>query len=174
MSTLKIPVSEQDHILGPLDAPFSLVEYGDYECPACGLAYPSVKAVQKTLGDNLCFVFRHFPLTEIHPLAGLAASTAEFAAKYDRFWNVHDSIYQNQKSLSQEFLSELVKSQGLALDEFIENIENEVFAEKIRKDFFGGVRSGVNGTPTFFINSQRYTGSFSYDDLLYGITKGKF
>lgn len=169
MSTLKIPVGEKDHILGSPDAPITLVEYGDYECPACGLAYPSVKAVQETLADKLCFVFRHFPLIEQHPHAGLAASTAEFAGLHDQFWNVHDLLYQNQTLLSKQFLFELVKKQGLSPVEFTKVIENEIFAEKIRSDFLGGVRSGVNGTPTFFINGLRYDGSFSYEDLLYEI-----
>ncbi len=96
MSKLRIPVGPADHIAGPADAPVTLVEYGDYECPYCALAFPNVKRVQKRLGKELRFVFRHFPLTEAHPFAEAAAEAAEYAAAHDRFWEMHDGLYANQ------------------------------------------------------------------------------
>ena len=110
MATLKVQVGPADHSQGPADAPVTLVEYGDYECPHCGRAYPIVKALQKKLGKQLRFVFRNFPLREIHPNAEAAAETAEFAATRDKFWDMHDLIFENQNSLSEQMLGELAQS----------------------------------------------------------------
>src|SRR6266700_4378756 len=101
---LKIPVTSKDHIQGDETAPIVLVEYGDYECPHCGHAYPIVKRVQKHFGSRVAFVFRNFPLNEIHPNAQSAAETAEFAAKHSRFWEMHDGIFENQRSLDLQLL----------------------------------------------------------------------
>jgi protein-disulfide isomerase len=166
MPTLQIPVSPADHMQGDPTAPVILVEYGDYECPHCRRAYPIVKRVQKHFGHRLAFVFRNFPLKEMHPNAEPAAETAEFAATRDRFWEMHDQIYDNQPVLDVSLLFDLARSLELPEMSLRMALQNHEFAPRIRADFLGGVRSGVNGTPTFFINGQRHDGSWDYDDLL--------
>src|SRR3984893_5145317 len=142
MSILIIPVGPNDHLQGETDAPVTLVEYGDYECPHCGHAYPIVKALQKKLGKQLRFVFRNFPLREMHPHAEAAAETAEFAASHGKFWEMHDLIYENQQALSGRLFAEL--AQGLKLDAkaLAKALEAHEFADHVQKDFVGGVRSG--------------------------------
>ncbi len=163
---LKIPVTQADHIQGNENASLTLVEYGDYECPYCGLAYPIIKRIQKHFGNRLRFVFRNFPLVDNHPHAGIAAMTAEFAATKHKFWEMHDLLYENQEFLDMPDLINYAKSLDLSENDLKTAIENELFAEKIENDFMGGVQSGVNGTPTFFINGNRHSGSFEYENLL--------
>jgi protein-disulfide isomerase len=166
MSMLKAPVTQEDHIQGDENAPLTLVEYGDYECPYCGLAYPIVKRIQKHFGKHLRFVFRNFPLVESHPHAGMAALTAEFAATHNKFWEMHDLLYENQNALTIPDLLNYAKLLDLSAADLQIAIENETFADKIKADFLGGVRSGVNGTPSFYINGNRHNGSFGYEDLI--------
>lgn len=166
MSQLKISVTTEDHIQGEENAPITLVEYGDYECPYCGSAYPIVKRLQKHFGKRLRFVFRNFPIVDSHPHAGMAAMTAEFAAAHNKFWEMHDMLYENQESLDLNDLLTYAQSLDISKIDLKKAIENETYANKIRNDFMGGVRSGVNGTPTFFINGNRHNGSFEYEDLL--------
>lgn len=163
---LKIPVTQADHIQGNENASLTLVEYGDYECPYCGLAYPIIKRIQKHFGNRLRFVFRNFPLVDNHPHAGIAAMTVEFAATKHKFWEMHDLLYENQEFLDMPDLINYAKSLDLSENDLKTAIENELFAEKIENDFMGGVQSGVNGTPTFFINGNRHSGSFEYENLL--------
>ena len=157
MTRLHIPVNSNDHIEGPANAPVTLVEYGDYECPYCGEAYPILKAVQSAMGAELRFVFRNFPLAEMHPHAVRAAQFAEAAAESGKFWPAHDLLYEHQAALDDQ---DLVKyAAKLGLDETVLKSAFEGrFDEKISSDFSGGVRSGVNGTPTLFINGVRYDG----------------
>jgi protein-disulfide isomerase len=169
---LKIPVSSEDHIQGNEQAPLTLVEYGDYECPYCGMAYPIVKRLQKHFGDQLRFVFRNFPIVDSHPFAGIAAMTAEFAATKGEFWEMHDMLYENQENLEPADLVGYAEALKLSGDELKVAIKNEVFAEKIENDFSGGVRSGVNGTPCFFINGVRFNDSFEYENLLHALNRG--
>jgi len=169
MATLKVPVSPQDHIQGDADAPVVLVEYGDFQCPYCGQAYPIVKAVQKHFGKDLAFVFRNFPLTQIHPNAEAAAEAAEFAAAHEKFWQMHDAIYEHQQELGVPLLLQLAKSLGLSSKDLEKALETGQFADKVKQDFMGGVRSGVNGTPTFFINGKRHDGAFDFDSLVESI-----
>lgn len=171
MAKLKVPVGPADHAQGPANAPVTLVEYGDYECPHCGRAHAIVKALQKRFGRQLRFVFRNFPLREIHPNAETAAETAEFAATQDKFWEMHDLIFENQQDLSQELLSDLAKRLKLDARELARALEVGEFAERVKTDFSGGVRSGVNGTPTFFINGQRHDADFELDTLGRAITE---
>lgn len=168
---LKIPVTKEDHIQGDENAPVTLVEYGDYECPYCGEAYSIVKRIQKHFGKRLKFVFRNFPLVESHPYAGVAAIAAEFAAVHHKFWEMHDLLYENQDALDVPDLLNYAESLHLPADELQTAIQNETFANKIQNDFMGGVKSGVNGTPSFFINGKRHDGSFAYEDLLAAINK---
>src|SRR5262249_34662858 len=128
------------------------VEYGDYECPHCAAAYPVVQRLQQELGDSLRFVFRNFPLAELHPHAVSAAETAEFGAARGQFWPVHDALFENQRELGPKLYSKLVAKLGLPVAELEKSLDSGEFEKKVRDDFNGGVRSGVNGTPTFFVN----------------------
>jgi protein-disulfide isomerase len=166
---LKIAVTSKDHLQGSIDAPVLLVEYGDYECPHCGHAYPIVKKVQRHFGARLGFVFRNFPLNEAHPHAETAAESAEFAGHHQRFWEMHDAIFENQESLSNELLVSLANELGLSADDLLRALESGTYRPHVRDDFSGGVRSGVNGTPTFFINGRRHDGPFEFDDLVTAI-----
>jgi len=166
---LKIPVTAEDHIQGDAKAPIILVEYGDYQCPHCGHAYPIVQRVQKHFGKRLRFVFRNFPLNEIHPSAEVAAESAEFAAAHKKFWEMHDGIFENQDNLSAEMLLELAETLGLSTADLRGALTKEEYASRVKSDFIGGVRSGVNGTPTFFINGERHDGPFEFDDLVAAI-----
>jgi protein-disulfide isomerase len=166
MSMLQIPVSTDDHIQGDQHAPVTFVEYGDYECPYCGQAYSIVKAVQKHFGKRLRFVFRNFPLTQIHPNAESAAETAEFAGAHGRFWEMHDGLYEEQESLGLPLYLALGNALGLSDKALSESLESGAFRPRVRSDFLGGLKSGVNGTPTFFINGRRYDEAFEFDDLV--------
>ena len=152
---LAIPVTERDHAQGPADAPVTLVEYGDYECPYCGRAYPIVKEIQQQLGDNLRFVFRNFPLNTIHEHAGVAAQAAEAAGAQGKFWEMHDLLYEHQDELAEADLRAYALKLELEIYRFDSDLSQETFARRVRDDFRGGVRSGVNGTPTFFINGVK-------------------
>jgi len=166
MAKLKTPVTSRDHVQGPEDAPLTLVEYGDYECPSCGSAYPIVKRVQEKFGKRLRFVFRNFPLSKIHPHAESAAETAEFAAAQGRFWEMHDLLFENQEQLSEALYSELAEELGLSPTALRQALEEGRYKDRVRTDFSSGVRSGVNGTPTFFINGTRHDGPFDYETLI--------
>ena len=169
MSTLKIEVGPDDHAQGNEDAACTLVEYGDYECSHCAAAHAIVPRVQKHFGDRLRFVFRNFPLTQIHPEAESAAETAEFAGAKGKFWEMHDQLFENQENLGEELYAELAGDLALDNEELMQALENETYAGRVRGDFSGGVRSGVNGTPTFFINGQRHNGPFDYERLVAAI-----
>ena len=169
MATLKTPVTSKDHIQGDPHASVVLVEYGDYQCPHCGHAYPIVKRVQKHLGSRLAFVFRNFPLREAHPDAELAAETAEFAGEHDRFWEMHDAIFENQENLGLPLVLELARALKLPADELESALSNGIYSGRVQADFSSGVRSGVNGTPTFFINGHRHDGPFEFEDLIAAI-----
>ena len=158
MTKLKTPITQHDHVQGAADAPLTLLEYGDFECPHCGRAHPVVKALQERFGEQLRFVYRHFPLGQIHPDAESAAETSEFAGAHKKFWEMHDLLFENQDQLGLPLYQELAETLGLPVEQLIEALETGKFTAKVRNDFSGGVRSGVNGTPTFFINGVRYDG----------------
>ena len=169
MTRLTLPVGKRDHMQGDANAPVTLVEYGDYECPHCGHAYPIIKRVQKRLGNRLCFVFRNFPLNEIHPNAEHAAEAAESVGANggeEAFWEMHDLIFENQKSLGGPMLGRLATEAGVDADAVLTDLSSQRFRDRVREDFMSGVRSGVNGTPTFFINGIRYDGSWDEEDLV--------
>jgi len=165
-ATLTQPVSARDHAEGPVDAPLTLVEYGDYQCPYCGAAYPVVKRLQKKLGKKLRFVFRNFPLTQAHPYALIAAEAAEAAALQGKFWEMHDLLYERQTSLEPNILPSWAEKIGLDLEKFETDIKQGVVEKRLQEDRQSGIRSGVNGTPTFYINGTRYDGSPDYGSLL--------
>jgi protein-disulfide isomerase len=163
---LKLPDPKRDHIAGNAEAPITLLEYGDFECPACGQAYPVIKAVQEQLGDRLCFVFRHFPLSNVHPHAESAAETAEAAGAQGRFWEMHDVLFENQDALDDESLLEYAAALDLDAERVIREVLDKTYQSRIREDFKTGVRAGVNGTPTLFINGERYDGPRDFETLL--------
>ena len=169
MATLKTPVTPQDHIQGREDAQATLVEYGDYECPHCGAAYRIIKRVQKYFGRTLRFVFRNFPLREMHPHAESAAEVAEFAGVQGKFWEMHDRLFENQERLSGPLYSELAGELRLSPAALWEALEDGRYRNRVRADFSSGVRSGVNGTPTFFINGKRHDGAVDYESLVLAI-----
>ena len=170
MTKLSVAVSAKDHRQGDPDAPCTLVEYGDYQCPSCGQAYPIVKRVQKHYGKRLSFVFRNFPLTQMHPFAEPAAETAEFAGANGKFWGMHDLIYENQARLGdEELLPELAQQLHLVPAKLLDALESKEFEPRVKADFSSGVRSGVNGTPTFFINGQRHDGPYDFTSLVEAI-----
>jgi protein-disulfide isomerase len=166
MSSLTPPIGSRDHILGSADAPVTLVEYGDYECPYCLRAHPIVASILRRLGDSIRFGFRHFPLSQAHPHAQSAAEAAEAAAGAGKFWEMHDQLFQNQNALENEDLIGYAARIGIDPDQVAQALATHVFAARVRQDFISGVRSGVNGTPTFFINGLRHDGPWDEATLL--------
>jgi protein-disulfide isomerase len=161
MSRLTPPVSPRDHAQGPSRGAVTLVEYGDFECPHCGAAHPVVKQVQQAMGTKLRLVYRHFPLTRIHPHAQRAAEMAEAAAQHGKFWPMHDLLFENQDALDDQNLVAYAASLGIDPQWAAAALADGRFQRRVRDDFASGVRSGVNGTPTFFINGQRYDGPWN-------------
>ena len=158
------PVSERDRVAGDPDAPVTLVEYGDYECPHCGLARPIVKSIQRRLGKKLRFVFRNFPLAEAHPHSRHAAEAVEAAADQGKFWEMHDALFENQDRLEDEDLVAIARSLRLDAERVATALADGRYTARVREDFRAGIRSGVNGTPTFFVNGERYDGPWADED----------
>jgi protein-disulfide isomerase len=167
---LTLPDPERDHTSGSNDGLIRLLEYGDYECPFCGEAQPIVKEIQQRLGDDLLFAFRNFPLKQIHPHAEHAAEAAEAAGAQGNFWGMHDLLFENQGALEDEDLAQYAAELGLDETRMIREVASSVYAPRIREDFKSGVRAGVNGTPTFFINGERYDGTLDPEHLLNALT----
>jgi protein-disulfide isomerase len=162
--TLAVPVNiGSDHIRGSINAPITIVEYGDYECPYTGRAYPVVQELIKQFGDQIYFVFRNFPLSDIHPHAQHASEAAEAAAGQDKFWQMHDYLFEHQKALDDNHLLEYAKKVGLDIDRFKKEMSKHVYAPIINKSLKSGIDSGVEGTPTFFVNGVRYEDSWDFD-----------
>lgn len=162
-AALVVPVSAQDHAQGNTHAVVTLVEYGDFQCPACGMAYPLIKQLQRRFAGNLQLVFRHFPLTQAHPYAQLAAELAEAAAIGGQFWPVHDWLYENQQEWVPDGGAGLeagVRALGLDEQALAATLRHPDIDAHIRRDFMGGVRSGVNGTPSFYVNGYLHRGDF--------------
>ncbi len=170
IAKLILPVDcKRDHCSGSHRAPVTLLEYGDYECPYCGQAYGIIKDIQDKLADRLCFAFRNFPLTQVHPHAQHAAEAAEAAGAQNRFWEMHDLLYENQDALDDYSLREYASELGLDMKRFDFEMMMHVHAPRVREDFRSGIMSGVNGTPTFFLNGIRYDGSWDEESLLASI-----
>lgn len=173
MTRLTKPVNDSDHISGPEDAAVTLVEYGDFQCPYCGAAFPVIKEIVDRMGNRLRFVFREFPLTEVHEFAEIAAEAAEAAGAQDKFWEMHDTIYENQDDLNVDHLFQWAQSIGLNMERFDRDLRSHRFQGKVHEDFMSGVHSGVNGTPTFFINENRYDGAASFEELLQALNEAE-
>jgi protein-disulfide isomerase len=171
LGRLQVPVSDRDHAEGPSNAPVTLVEYGDFQCPYCGQAFPVVRELQRRLGAQLRFVFRNFPLTEIHPEALHAAEAAESVAASageKAYWAMHDTIFLHQRdsatALSDESLIQYAIAAGADGERTADDLANDAMVDRVRDDFQSGVRSGVNGTPTFFVNGTRFDGVWNHID----------
>jgi protein-disulfide isomerase len=172
-SDLSIPVTKVDHALGPADAPVTLVEYGDYECPDCFNALPIVAALLAHFGQRMRLVFRHFPRTSIHPGASAAAVAVEAAGLQGHFWEMHDELFRRQRELIDVDLTHLALRLNLEVYRFERDRESEELAKRVRDDLDGGLRSGVHGTPTFFINDCRYSGPIDLPSLQTAIESAK-
>jgi len=166
MADLVVPVSAHDHIRGPANAALTLVQYADFQCPHCAAAHPEVAAIANELSDSLRLVLRHFPLSQVHPQAQRAAEAAEAAAGHGRFWEMASLLYENQEELDDHSLGRYARKAGLDLKRFRKELSSGVHAARVRADYLGGIRSGVNGTPTFFINGKRYEGPFKSEALV--------
>lgn len=165
MTQLRVPITPLDHILGNDDAIVTIVEYGDYECPHCAAAQPILAQILAHFGNQLCLVYRHFPLVEVHPHAGAAAEAAEFASVHGLFWQMHEAIFTHQQRLSVPLLISLAANLKLSPIDLRDALASDRFGAKIRGDFIGGVRSGVNGTPTFFVNGIRHDSPYGVATL---------
>lgn len=164
MPKLSVPVSSHDHAQGPADAPVTLVEYGDYQCPSCGDAHAIVKKLQKHFGEKLRFVFRNFPLP-MHKYAENAAEAAEFAAAHDKFWEVHDLLYKHQKNLEDSVLARLNTQVGLKAANLERALAKHTFEARVAEDVASGNDSGVQGTPSFYINGDEYAETYDFDTM---------
>jgi len=162
---LTLPVGDRDHIQGSPEAAVTLVEYGDYECPHCGHAFPIVEKLRRKFAREMRFVYRNFPLTQVHPHAEMAAEAAEAAGAQNRFWEMHDLLFQHQNALDTPHLAKYAELTGIDVKGFAAQLTEHAFRARVREDFMSGVRSGVNGTPTFFINGWRHDGAFDLESL---------
>ena len=165
------PVSERDHVKRSLEASVVLVEYGDYECPHCQEVYPILYELKERMGNRIAYVYRHFPISRQHPNALLAAEAAEAAAAQGKFWEMHHRLFTHQNELGFEDLLRHASAIGLDADLFRRELEEHTYTDRVREDFMSGVRSGVNGTPTFYINGTRYDGAWDFESLLEAIEK---
>lgn len=160
-----VEIEPRDHVQGSPDAPVTLLEYGDYQCPYCGEAHLIVKRLQQRFGENLRFAFRNFPLTNVHEYAEIAAEAAEAAGAQNKFWQMHDYLFEHQDSLAPPGLVAAAEQSALDVPRFSDEISRHAYAERVREDFLSGVRAGVNGTPTFFLNGVRHNGPFDFETL---------
>jgi protein-disulfide isomerase len=162
---LTLPVGPRDHVQGSAKALVTLVEYGDFQCPHCGRAYPIVEELRRQFGDRMRFVFRNFPLTQVHEHAETAAEAAEAAGAQHHFWEMHHALFAHQNALDVQHVVHYARQLGLDEAQFVEALQARSFQGRVREDFMSGVRSGVNGTPTFFINGMRHDAPFDLSSL---------
>jgi protein-disulfide isomerase len=164
--SLSVAVGAGDHAQGPEDAPVTLVEYGDYQCPYCADMHSMIQSIAAKMGNKLRFVFRHMPLNEVHPYAQYAAEAAEAAAAQGKFWEMHAAIYEQQSDLGSDLLHQLAMRLGLDISRFEADLDARRYRPRVKRDFMGGMRSGVASTPAFFINGERYDGILEQRALL--------
>jgi protein-disulfide isomerase len=166
---LAVPVNDRDHVAGRRNAPVELVEYGDFECPHSARAHPIIEAAQRYLADDLCFVYRHFPLHEIHPHAQLAAESAEAAGEQGRFWQMHDTLFRHRKELELDDLLAYAQVIGCDPTRIAAELAAGTHTARALNDARGGIRSGVKGTPTLFVNGVRYDGPWADSTVFIGL-----
>ncbi|MEP0915177.1 DsbA family protein [Leptolyngbya sp. GB1-A1] len=169
-SSLLVPPSTQDWIQGILSAKVVLVMYGDYQCPRSADVYKLIKAIKRELSaafgdDYLCFIFRHFPQTQIYPHAQRAAQVAEAAAAQGQFWLMSDTLFDHQQRLENGYLVEYANDLGLDIPQFLKELSKQVHVDRINEDIEGGIQSGVTTAPALFINNIRYTGHWKITEL---------
>lgn len=157
---MALHVTDTDHTQGAANAPVTLLEYADYQCPYCGEAYYVIKKIQDKMGDKLQLVFRNFPISELHPYAINAAMAAESANLQGKFWEMHDLLFENQKHLTDSDLLGYAKKLKLDIDHFQASMKNADLFEKVKSDFNSGVKNGVQGTPAFFLNGEMFQGNW--------------
>jgi protein-disulfide isomerase len=170
---LVAPVTKAEHIQGNPKAPVTLLEYGDYECPYCGAAHRLVKMLREAMGADLCYVYRNFPLTEVHPRAEHAAEAVEAADAQGRLWEMHDAVFENQDALEDDDLAAYAADIGLDANRVVAEIEMEKYRSRIEKDVQSGMQSGVEGTPTFFINRVKYEGPMDPESMLTALQEAR-
>ncbi len=168
---LTLPVGKRDHVLGPEDAPVTLVEYGDYECRYCRQVVPIVRDLQERFGERLRYVFRHFPLSAPHPHAQLAAEAAQAAGAQGKFWEMHYILFEHQGTLERTDLEGFAEEIGLDMEQFRRDLDDHIHADRVQEDFRSAVLSGATGTPVFFLNGMRYDGPWDLDSLAAEIQK---
>jgi protein-disulfide isomerase len=166
LTQLLLPIHAEDHVHGPESAPYTLVEYGDYECPACGQLFEIIRYLQATLGDRLRIVYRHYPLSGLHPHAQEAAEAAEAAGAQGHFWEMHDLLFRNQNALSHKDLLGYGERLSLDMSRFRQDLKKRTYEDLVREDFRRGVQNGVYNTPGLFLNGVRYDGAWDRDTLL--------
>ena len=171
LTRLLLPIHDEDHVRGPASAAFTLVEYGDYECPDCGRLFYIIRDLQASLGERLRIVYRHYPLSGIHPHAQEAAEAAEAAGAQGRFWEMHDLLFENQNALKRKDLITYSERLGLDSERFRLELKRGVYSDVVREDFRRGVQNGVYGTPGLFLNGVRHDGAWDRDTLLKELTK---
>jgi protein-disulfide isomerase len=155
---LLLPIRASDHAHGPEDAPYTLVEYGDYECPACGRLYGTLRDLQQDIASRLRVVFRHYPLSGIHHHAQQAAEAAEAAGAQGKFWEMHTLLFERQDALHTKDLIHYAEELALDVERVRDELKHQIYTDKVRADFIAGVQNGVYGTPGLFLNSVRYDG----------------
>lgn len=163
---LSLPVGDRDHVRGRASAPVTLVEYGDYDCSCCGDAEEVVGRLLKELGDEVRFVFRHLPLSSLHPHAQRAAEAAEAAAGLGRFWEMHDWLFGHPHQRSEPELYGAAADLGVDPSAFAKALLSDGPRIRVQEDFRSGLHSGANGTPTFYVNGIRHEGDGTYEELL--------
>jgi protein-disulfide isomerase len=167
---LKSSVTERDHTNGPENAPVTLLEYGNFECIDCGAVFPTIKQVQRFLGDNLRFIFRHFPSVKTHPHAMRAAEAAEAAGAQGKFWEMHDELFRHQRSLEDQHLLRYARRIGLDMQRFSSDLMENAFLAQIEREYQSALfDEHITGTPTLYINEVRYTGSTDLEGMLTAI-----
>lgn len=164
-STLKIPVTKNDHIRGNIHSPVQLVEYADFECPYCGAAAPVMEELREKYKDSISIVFRHFPLTNQHPFAALAALASEAASLQNKFWEMHDALFDNQDYLSEETIQIIARELELDMRKFNHDLNDETLEDRVQLDYKGGLESGVQRTPSLFINGIKHVGRVTIKEL---------
>jgi protein-disulfide isomerase len=165
VARLTTPVTQDDHVQGPAEATITLLQYGDYECPYTRLSRRSIQVLQREYPESLRFVFRHFPLAEIHPHARIAAEAAEAAGAQGDFWTMHEYLFEHQKALEDPDLHQYAIDLGLEPDQFDRDRTSPEVRLRIERDLATGESSGVQGTPTFYINGVRHDGPYDVDSL---------
>jgi len=164
-SRLLLPIRSIDHVRGPEDAPYTLVEYGDYECPDCGRLYVILRDLQQEIASRLRIVFRHYPLSGVHHHAQQAAEAAEAAGAQGKFWEMHTLLFERQQDLRTKDLIRYAEELTLDVERFRDELKNQTYSERVRADFLAGVQNGVYGTPGLFLNGVRYDAAWDEETL---------